>query len=53
MMKTNISYNVLGKFMKIKIKGPFQVVLVVKNRPANEGDTRDVVQFLGQEDPME
>ena len=52
-MKTNISYNVLGKFMKIKIKGTFQVVLVVKNLPANEGDTRDVVQFLGQEDPME
>ena len=34
-MKTNISYNVLGKFM-IKIKGTFQVVLVVKNLPANE-----------------
>ena len=30
-----------------------QVVLVVKNLPANAGHTRDTVQSLGQEDPME
>ena len=26
---------------------------VVKNLPANAGDARDVVQSLGQEDPLE
>ena len=26
---------------------------VVKNLPANAGDIRDTVQFLGQEDPQE
>ena len=30
-----------------------QVVLVVKNLPANPGDIRDMVQSLGQEDPLE
>ena len=31
----------------------FQVVLVVKNPPANEGDIEMLVQSLGQEDPLE
>ena len=30
-----------------------QVALVVKNLPANAGDTRDVVRSLDQEDPVE
>ena len=31
-----------------------QVVLVVKNRPANAGDIKDpLVRSLGQEDPLE
>ena len=30
-----------------------QVVLVVKNPPAIAGDGRDVIQSLGQEDPLE
>ena len=30
-----------------------QVVLVVKNPPANSGDIGDVVPSLGQEDPLE
>ena len=30
-----------------------QVVLVLKNLPANAGDIRKLVQFLGQEDPLE
>ena len=30
-----------------------EVVLVVKNPPANTEDIRDQVQFLGQEDPLE
>ena len=29
-----------------------QVTLAVKNPPANAGDVRDQVQFLGQEDPQ-
>ena len=29
-----------------------QVVLVVKNPSVKEGDTRDVVQFLGWENPL-
>ena len=33
--------------------GGFQVALVVKNSPANAGDMRDRVQFLGREDPLE
>ena len=31
----------------------FQVALVVKNLPARAGDIRDVIQSLGQEDPLE
>ena len=31
--------------------GTSQVVLVVKNPPANAGDIRDLVQSLGWEDP--
>ena len=31
----------------------FKVVLVVKNPPANEGDIRDAVQSVGQEDLLE
>ena len=30
-----------------------QVVLVLKNLLANPGDVRKLVQFLGQEDPLE
>ena len=30
-----------------------QVVLVVKNPPANAGDVTDAVWSLGQEDPLE
>ena len=33
--------------------GTSQVVLVVKNLPANAGDLRDTVWSLGQEDPLE
>ena len=29
------------------------MALVVKNLPANAGDIRDMVQFLGQDDPLE
>ena len=29
------------------------MVLVVKNLPANAGDIRDIVQSLGQKDPLE
>ena len=32
--------------------GASQVVLVVKNPPANVGDIRDVSSILGQEDPL-
>ena len=32
--------------------GASQVVLVVKNLPANAADTRDWVQSLGWEDPL-
>ena len=38
---------------KMHNKSASQVVLVVKNLPANAGHTRDTVQSLGQEDPME
>ena len=31
----------------------FQVVLVVKNLPANAGDIRDTVRSLGWEEPLE
>ena len=31
----------------------FQVALVVKNPPANAGDSRDQVRSLGQEDSLE
>ena len=30
-----------------------QVALVVKNLPANARDPKDMVPFLGQEDPLE
>ena len=33
--------------------GVSQVVLVVKNLPANAGDVETRVQSLGQEDPLE
>ena len=33
--------------------GASQVVLVVKNLPANAGDIETQVQFLGQKDPLE
>ena len=32
--------------------GASQVVLVVKNLPANAGDIETQVQFLGQKDPL-
>ena len=35
------------------LPGASQVVLVVKNPPANTGDVRDMVQSLGWEDPLE
>ena len=35
--------------MDIYIKGYTQLVLVVKNRPANAGEIRDKVRFLDQE----
>ena len=37
------------------VPGPwaFQVVLVVKNLPANMGDKRTRIRFLGGEDPLE
>ena len=34
------------------LSGAYQVALVVKNRPANVGDIRDVVWSLGQLDPL-
>ena len=33
--------------------GASQVALVVKNPPANAGDTRDLGSIPGQEDPLE
>ena len=38
---------------KMHNKSASQVALVVKNLPANAGHTRDAVQSLGQEDPLE
>ena len=35
------------------VKGAAQVMLVVKNPPANAGDVRDGIQSLGQEEPLE
>ena len=35
------------------LSGAYQVALVVKNRPANVGDIRDVVWSPGQLDPLE
>ena len=35
------------------LAGASQVALVVKNSPANAGDTRDLGSILGQEDPLE
>ena len=35
-----------------RLLGASQVVLVVKNPPANVGDIRDVGSILGQEDPL-
>ena len=35
------------------ISGASQVLLVVKNPPANAADIRDTVPSLGQEDPLE
>ena len=37
----------------IDLKRASQVVLVVKNQPANAGDIRDVVSSLGWEDSLE
>ena len=50
MIKTKHLIQCFGEIredMKVKIKGPFQVVLVVKNLPANEGDTRDMGSIFG------
>ena len=33
--------------------GASQVVLAVENPPANVGDLRDAVQYLGQREPLE
>ena len=37
----------------LNIATPSQVALVVKTPPASVGDIRDMVQSLGQEDPLE
>ena len=39
--------------MGIRQCGVSQLTLVVKNWPASAGDTRDKVQSLGPEDPLE
>ena len=41
--------NSLGTFVK---RAP-QCAQLVKNPPASGGDTRDMIQSLGQEDPLE
>ena len=38
--------------VKSQTRLSYKMVLVVKNRPANAGDIRDLVQSLGQEDPL-
>ena len=37
----------------IDLKVASQVVLVIKNPPANAGDIRDTGSILGQEEPLE
>ena len=37
----------------LNIATPSQVALVVKTLPASVGDIRDMVQSLGQEDPLQ
>ena len=39
--------------MYLFITGASQVALVVKTQPANAGDSRDALQSLGWEDPLE
>ena len=39
--------------LRNNIIGAFQVALVVKNTPKNDGDIRDVSLTLGGEDPLE
>ena len=44
----------IGKESIVRFGGNSQVVLVVKNLPANAGDLRDLrVRSLDQEDPLE
>ena len=40
-------------FQLLKFKWASLVVLMVKNPPANAGDTRDAGSSLGGEDPLE
>ena len=42
----------INVFLKVGL-GDSQEALVVKNLPANAGDTRDVSLMPGQEDPLE
>ena len=44
-------YHICGP-VPIFLSGASQVVLVVKNPPANAGDIKDTVQSLSREDPL-
>ena len=49
-----LSRDITIPFVLWQAHGASQVVLVVKNPPANAGDVRDLgFQSLGQEDPLE
>ena len=47
-----IKYDFSCSFFMDALYQAFQVALVVKNPPANAGDTRDSGSSLGQEDPL-
>ena len=46
------NYKVIRQYHQVK-SSTSQVVLVVKNPPANAGDKRDAVPSLGQKDALE
>ena len=47
-------HDIIWKYKAVNVSfRASQVVLVVKNLPANAGDARDVGLILGQEDPLE
>ena len=48
-----IKYDFSCSFSMDALYQAFQVALVVKNPPANAGDTRDSGSSLGQEDPLD